>query len=140
MGAVRLDRAFLPGMLARKSGAIVHVTSIQRRLPLYVSTVAYAAAKAALASYSKSMANAFGPHGIRVNTVAPGFIERMAAHSGTSADEARGALMRSLGGIPVGQPGRPEDVAEVVVFLLPARAAFIHGAEYIVDGGTLPTV
>lgn len=81
MSAVRLDRAFLPAMLERRSGAIVHVTSIQRRLPLFESTVAYAAAKAALANYSKSLANEFGPHGIRVNSIAPGFIETSAAQA-----------------------------------------------------------
>lgn len=149
MGAVRLDRAFLPGMVAQGSGYIVHITSIQRRLPLYESTVAYAAAKAALANYSKSLANEFGPRGIRVNAVAPGFIEttaasalieRIARHGDIGVDKARGALMESLDGIPLGRPGRPEDIAEVVAFLLSARAGFIHGAEYVVDGGTLPTV
>ena len=149
LAAVRLDRAFIPGMLKQGSGVIVHISSIQRRLPLFEATLAYAAAKAALTTYSKGLSKEVGPKGIRVNTVAPGFIETAAAHrlvvrlaEKARSDEraARQGLMDSLGGIPIGRPGRPEEVAELVVFLVSDRAASIHGSEYVIDGGTVPTV
>jgi NAD(P)-dependent dehydrogenase (short-subunit alcohol dehydrogenase family) len=147
--AVRLDRGLLPGMLRQGSGVIVHISSIQRRLPLFEATLAYAAAKAALTTYSKGLSKEVGPRGIRVNSVAPGFIQttaadgliaRLAKQAGTAEDTARQGLMDSLGGIPIGRPGRPEEVAELVVFLVSERAASIHGSEYVIDGGTVPAV
>ena len=81
LAAVRLDRGLLPGMIKQGSGVIIHVSSIQRRLPLFEATLAYAAAKAALTTYSKGLSNEVGPKGIRVNTVAPGFIETSAAQA-----------------------------------------------------------
>jgi NAD(P)-dependent dehydrogenase (short-subunit alcohol dehydrogenase family) len=147
--AVRLDRGLLPGMLKQGSGVIIHISSIQRRLPLFEATLAYAAAKAALTTYSKGLSKEVGARGIRVNTVAPGFIETTAAHrliarlaekAGTDEDTARQDLMGSLGGIPIGRPGRPEEVAELVAFLVSDRAASIHGSEYVIDGGTVPAV
>jgi NAD(P)-dependent dehydrogenase (short-subunit alcohol dehydrogenase family) len=149
LAAVRLDRAFLPGMIERRSGIVIHISSIQHRLPLHDATLAYAAAKGALRTYSKGLANEVGPKGVRVNMISPGFIETSGAHGmivhlaeskGISEDAARQQIVNMIGGIPVGRPGRPEEVAELVAFLVSDRAASIHGTDYIIDGGTMPTV
>ncbi|RYG44905.1 SDR family oxidoreductase [bacterium] len=147
--AVRLDRALLPAMVERGSGVIVHVTSIQRVLPLHDATLAYAAAKAALSTYSKGLSNEVGPKGVRVVRVSPGWVateasvalvERLAASSESDYASAEKALMDSLGGIPVGRPAKPEEVADLIAFVASPKAASIHGVEYVIDGGTIPTV
>ncbi|MBN9431101.1 MAG: SDR family oxidoreductase [Bosea sp.] len=148
MPAVRLDRALLPAMIAQGSGVIIHVTSIQHRLPLPQSTTAYAAAKAALSTYSKSLSKEVAPHGVRVVRVSPGWVEteasvalaeRLAEEAGTDVEGGKRIIMASLGGIPLGRPAKPAEVADLILFLASPRAAAITGTEHVIDGGTVPT-
>jgi NAD(P)-dependent dehydrogenase (short-subunit alcohol dehydrogenase family) len=92
LAAVRLDRAFLPGMIERKSGVVIHISSVQHRLPFSNSTLAYAAAKGPLATYSKGLAKGVAPKGVRVTMISPGFIET----SGLAEIAADGTSFRIL--------------------------------------------
>jgi NAD(P)-dependent dehydrogenase (short-subunit alcohol dehydrogenase family) len=147
--AVRLDRELVPVMIAQGSGVVIHVSSIQRMLPLPESTTAYAAAKAALSTYSKALSKEVSPKGVRVVRVSPGWIEteasihlaqRLAEQVGGDYAAGKKMIMDGLGGIPLGRPAKPEEVANLIAFLASERAASMTGAEYIIDGGTVPTV
>lgn len=149
LATVRLDRLLIPQMTERGSGAVVHVTSIQSVLPLPDATTAYASAKAALRTYSKSISKELGPKGVRVNVVSPGwimtegtdvFLKRIQAANGGTVEDARQLVLAGLGGISIGRGAEPFEVADLIAYLASDRAAAIHGAEFVIDGGTVPTV
>jgi NAD(P)-dependent dehydrogenase (short-subunit alcohol dehydrogenase family) len=149
LAPVRLDRGLLPGMIERGTGVIIHIASTQARLPLYDATLPYAAAKAGLLNYSKSLSNEVAPKGVRVLTVSPGwiktengdaFLEIISKARNISMAEARQSIMDGLGGIPFGRPAEPEEVAELVGFLVSPRAGYLTGTEYVIDGGTIRTI
>ena len=149
LGAVRLDRALLPAMVESGSAVVLHVGSIQREMPLYEASLPYASAKAALRTYSKGLANELAPRGVRVNTISPGgiqteayenFVDGIAAGTGMSRDEAKQSIFDALGGVPLGRFASTQEIADLVGFLVSDRASAIVGAEYVIDGGTVPTV
>jgi NAD(P)-dependent dehydrogenase (short-subunit alcohol dehydrogenase family) len=148
LSAVRLDRAFVPGMIERASGVVLHIGSFGHRFAQPGCMIAYTSAKAALATYSKGLSKSVGNSGVRVNMISPGFIlpggssatvDVVAASQGITKEEAIQMMVQQLA-IPLSRPGRPEEVAELSAFLASPRASYIHGVDYMIDGGLLPTV
>ncbi|MCL1870890.1 MAG: oxidoreductase [Promicromonosporaceae bacterium] len=147
---VRATRAALPGLL-ETHGAIVNIGSVNAILP-DPSVVDYAAAKAALASYAKSLSKEVGPKGVRVNTISPGPVETDLWHGkggvaetvggamGISHDQAVEAVVAGLGGIASGRFSLPEEVADLALFLASDRSGNVTGADFTIDGGMIKTI
>jgi len=148
MAAVRTTRAILPHMLERRSGTIVNTASVNATLPDPL-VIDYGAAKAALANFSKALSNEVGPRGIRVNAVAPGPVSTalwlgdsgvaasVSGATGAAADDIARSAVRDTA---TGRFTTPEEVADLIVFLASDRAANITGADYLIDGGLIPTM
>ncbi|MDQ1096712.1 MULTISPECIES: SDR family oxidoreductase [Chryseobacterium] len=148
LSVVRINKAFLPAMIAQKNGVIINVSTNAAKQPIWEMTMSYSSAKAALNAYSKALASELGPHGIRVNVVSPGvvetplmleFIDNMAKASGTSREEAFKKVMETVN-VPLNRMAEPEEVARLVAFLVSDNATYITGTNYSVDGGALPTM
>jgi NAD(P)-dependent dehydrogenase (short-subunit alcohol dehydrogenase family) len=148
---LRATRAALVHMLEQGGGAIVNVASVNAFFQPNAGTIDYGAAKAAVVNLSKSLAQEFGPKGIRVNCVSPGPVgtdlwlgehgvaETVAAASGVDADTAREAVVASIGGFATGRFTTPEEVATLVTLLASERTANVTGANYVIDGGLIKT-
>ncbi|MDM4761993.1 SDR family oxidoreductase [Galbitalea sp. SE-J8] len=127
-----MSRAVLPGMIARGGGAIVNIGSLHAIMTAE-GAFPYGAAKAGLAGLTRSLALDMGPHGVRVNTVTPGWVlsERVAASF--DGDDARRRAVEQTQ--PLRRMGTPDEIASVVVFVASDEASFVTGANWLVDGG-----
>lgn len=148
LAAVRTTRAALPHLLERGTGAIVTVNSVNARLPDPL-VLDYSAAKAALASFSKSLSKEVGPRGIRVTTVSPGPVATglWLGTDGVAATVARAAggtpeavAHQAAGGSVTGRFTQPEEVADLVLLLASDRAGNVTGADIAIDGGLITTL
>jgi len=149
--ALRASRAALTAMARRGAGAIVNVASVNAFFQPDAATIDYGAAKAALVNLTKTLAQEFGPRGIRVNAVSPGPVatdlwlgehgvaETVAKATGVDADTARQSIIAGIGGFATGRFTTPEEVATLVTFLASGRAGNITGVNYIIDGGLIKT-
>jgi len=149
--ALRATRAAIVPMVAQGAGAIVNVASVNAFFQPDAGTIDYGAAKAALVNLSKSLAQEFGPKGIRVNCVSPGPVSTdlwlgehgvaatVAEATGVDADTAREAVVASIGGFATGRFTTPEEVATLVTLLASERTANVTGANYVIDGGLIKT-
>jgi glucose 1-dehydrogenase len=125
------SRSFGKAMVARKQGALVHVVSITALAPMPFGGN-YSIAKAGAAMMSNLLAVELAPHGVRSNCVHPGLVQTpmtQISYDDPEVSKARDAI------VPQGRVAQPEDIAEAVLFLASPRAAYVNGAELLVDGG-----
>lgn len=135
LAPVMLTQMILPAFLKNKKGSIVNVSSTLGIKPTG-STSAYSAMKAALNNWTLSLAQEFGPHGIRANAVCPGIIDTP-IHGFHSADsESKAKILESMGPLqPLGRIGTPEEVAKAIFFLGSDNSNWTTGSLLNVDGG-----
>ncbi|RMI32330.1 SDR family oxidoreductase [Nocardia stercoris] len=148
LATIRVTRALLPGMLDAGAGSIVTISSVNAKLP-DPTVMDYSAAKAALTNFSKALSKQVGAQGVRVNTISPGPVATdlwlgaqgvartiAATAGGDPADVARTVAERTV----TGRFTRPQEVADLAVFLSSSRAENITGSDVVIDGGMITTL
>jgi NAD(P)-dependent dehydrogenase (short-subunit alcohol dehydrogenase family) len=130
-GTLHCCKAVVPHMLSQGGGCIVNVTSDASKVGPPSGEALYAAAKSAVAGFTRGLAVELAPRDIRVNSVSPGFIMTPSVLATRSEEWCRKVAAH----IPLGHPGRPADIGEMVAFLASDRAGFITGQHYSVNGG-----
>jgi 3-oxoacyl-[acyl-carrier protein] reductase len=128
-----LTKAILPCMVARKRGFVVNISSVAARTGGGLGALAYAAAKGAVSTMTKSLATEFAPLGVRINAVSPGTVDTN--YHRHFSDEQMLSAVRSA--TPLRRIGTSEEIADVIVFLCTEQARFIHGQVIEVNGGFL---
>ena len=134
-GTFLASRAVLPQMIEQGHGSIVNVGSVAGMVGI-PGMAAYCAAKGAIVNLTRQMGAEYAKHGIRVNSVSPGTIAETAmGKSLLGSDTSEAAMAKRLAKYPLGRFGKPEEIAEAVVFLLSDAASFCVGSNLAVDGG-----
>lgn len=137
----RIIRAFLPGMIARRAGSIINMSSVASSVTGVPNRFAYSASKAAVIGITRSVAVDFVRDGIRCNAICPGTVDspslraRIRAQAEASGQEVAGVHAQFEARQPMGRLGRPEEIAALAVYLASDESAFTTGTISIVDGG-----
>jgi 3-oxoacyl-[acyl-carrier protein] reductase len=128
-GVFHCTKTFLPGMVERKYGKIVNLSSISGPVVAFPNLVHYSASKGGISGFTKAVALEMAPYGINVNAVAPGPVDVV----GLEANKEM--YQQIIRGIPIGRMGKPADIAALVLFLVSDDAGFITGQTIVSDGG-----
>lgn len=132
LGAHAVSRAVAPGMIERRSGSILFIASMAALFGI-PQVVAYSAAKSAYVGMVRSLAAELSPHGVRVNAIAPGWIETEMTRQAMDGDPER--RKKILGRTPLARFGEPDDIGQAAVYLCSPAAKFVTGVVLPVDGG-----
>ena len=136
-GVIHCASAVAPVMRKNADGRIVNISSIAALGTGIEGTSGYAATKAAVLSVSQRMAQEWGPHGIRVNAICPGVVETDMVTRNRSRAELDAVIERAKAATLLSRMGRPEDIADVALFLASDESSFMTGQALTVDGGRM---